>query len=664
MAISVINDRPTRYYEFGPFRLSMTDRLLMRDEKVVSLTPKLVDTLILLVENNGHVLTKNALMEALWPDSFVEESSLTQNISLLRKALSENGEGQQYIETVPKRGYRFIATVREKSEAYDPDGATELLLHERTSTQVLIEEHFVPESVPVSDLRTANLQYTSVVQKPTRRNYRLYAAAAVLLVVSVALLYLVYRSRLRNPSLGSKSIAVLPFKTIGTQSESELMGLGMADAVILRLNHLEGTVVLPTSSVFRYTTREKDALSIAKDLGVEAVLDGTVQRDGDRIRVSAQLIRSSDGKALWSETFDEPYKDIFALQDSISERMTAAIGRELLKKPPSGLSTTNLEAHQAYLTGVYFWNKRTKANLSKAIEYFELAVQKDPSFVQAQALLADCYYLASQDGYHLLSMEESFRRAGEVAERALALDDQVAEAHVVRAAVLWSQKKFDEADHEYRRGLEINPNYATGHLRYGYFLFAMQKPQEALNKMRRSQQLDPVSPTSNTALAYMLFMTRDIEGSIRFNKKALELQSEFVGARYNLGVDYLQKQMFSEAIVEFERLREAEPALATLGLAKAHALSGDKKAAANSLADFERATGHELTSRIELAILYSCLGDNDRAFEWLEQIPSTGALATTRLKFDPQLDLLRKDSRFNDLLMRRQTGNQAMRRGL
>jgi DNA-binding winged helix-turn-helix (wHTH) protein/TolB-like protein/Tfp pilus assembly protein PilF len=655
-----MNDQATRYYEFGPFRLSLTDRLLMREDRVVSLTPKVVDTLILLVENHGHVVNKNTLMETLWPDSFVEESSLTQNVSLLRKALAENGEGQQFIETVPKRGYRFVASVTENASDHPPNG--ELLIHERTSTQVLIEEHLIPESKPVvSDSRPAILEYSSIVQKPNRRLQRL-GAAAVLLVAAVAPIYFVYQSYLASRPPRSNSIAVLPFKTIGTHTEPELMGLGMADAVILRLNHLEGTVVLPTSSVFRYTTREKDALSIAKDLGVETVLDGTVQRDGDRIRVTALLMRASDGKALWSETFDEPYKDIFALEDSISEKMARAIGNHIWKKSASDLSTRNLEAHQAYLTGLYFWNKRTKANLSKAIEYLEQAVQKDPSFAQAQALLADCYYLGSQDGYQILSPEESFNRASATAAQALALDDQVAEAHVVRAAMLWKDRNYDEADREFRRGLEINPNYATGHLRYGYFLFAMQKPQEALSEMQRAQQLDPVSPTSNAALSYMLFMTRDIEGSIRLNKKALELQADFLVAHYNLGLGYLQKQMFAEAIVEFEKVKQTEPALAALGKAKAYGLAGNRKAAMSMVAEFERAIGHDQTPRIDYAILYSCMGNNDSAFEWLENISSMKSLAISRLRYDPELDLLRADPRFVDLLKRYEpANNQAMK---
>jgi DNA-binding winged helix-turn-helix (wHTH) protein/TolB-like protein/Tfp pilus assembly protein PilF len=653
-------DQETRYYEFGPFRLSVTDRLLMRDDRVVSLTPKVVDTLILLVENSGHVLTKNTLIETLWPDSFVEESSLTQNISLLRKALAENSGGQHFIETVPKRGYRFLANVTEKTEAHGAHVSDEeVLVHERTSTQVLIEEHLVPEPKPVIDSQITNVEYSLVGQKRNRKVYAL-VAAALLLIVSVGGLFFVYRRYSGNPPR-SHSIAVLPFKTIGTQSESELMGLGIADAVILRLNQYEGTVVLPTSSVFRYTTREKDVVSIAKDLGVDTVLDGTVQRDGDHIRVTAQLIRSNDGKSLWSETFDEPYKDIFTLQDSISERMAVAIGHRISQKPLKGLSTRNFEAHQAYLTGVHFWNNRSKTNLAKAIQYFELAVQKDPSFVQAHALLADSYYLASQDGYEILSYEESFRRASMVATRALELDDQVAEAHVVRAAMLWGQRRMDEADREYRRGLELNPNYATGHLRYGYFLFAMQKIPEALNQMRMAQQLDPVSATSNAALAYLLFMTRDIDGAIRANKKSIELQPDFGGARYNLGVGYLQKRMFAEAIAEFEKLRPTDPAWATLGLAKAYGLAGNRKGAMSMLAEFEQTAGRERMMRIDYAILYNNIGDNDRAFELLEKIPYFPTVAATRLRVDPQLDALRSDSRFTEYLARRQAGEQAAR---
>jgi DNA-binding winged helix-turn-helix (wHTH) protein/TolB-like protein/Tfp pilus assembly protein PilF len=650
-----MNNLAFRYYEFGPFRLSITDRLLMRGDAVVSLTPKLVDTLFLLVENSGHVLSKDKLMESLWPNTFVEESSLTQNISLLRKALAETGETQQYIETIPKRGYRFVAEVEVRVSGNGANGSNgELLLHESTSTQVLFEEQLITDPPVV-------VTVPAVIEHPLKGYARVYwkhtaLMLGLLVLVSAAGAYVIYQTRSLNSQAPPKLIAVLPFKTVGAQSESELMGLGMADALILRLNRLEGAVVLPTGSVFRYTNRDKDTTRIARELGVDAVLDGTVQRDGDRVRVTAQLIRSSDGKALWSESFDEPYKDLFSLQDSISEQMANAIGRQIWKAAAARKDSLNAEAQQAYLMGFYFWNRRTRENLSKATQYFEQAVEKDSSFAQAHAMLADCYFLSSQEGYETLAFEESFKRARVSAARALALNDQVAEAHTVQAEVLWYDRDLEGADRAFRRALEINPNYAVGHLRYGYFLLNEELLTEALREMQRAQQLDPVSPVSNASLALLLFMTRDIDGSIKFNRRALELQPDVIAARYNLGISYLQKQMFAAALAEFDKLESTATVMSKLGKTKAHALAGNLPAARQNLSEILHSHDRNMIGTVDFAILYSTLGEKQTAFKLLEQLPARHSMAITRLRFDPELDQLRSDPRFSELVARHEAG--------
>ena len=650
-----MNNQAFRYYEFGPFRLSITDRLLMRGDTVVSLTPKLVDTLFLLVENNGHVLSKDQLMDSLWPNTFVEESSLTQNISLLRKALAETGETQQYIETIPKRGYRFVGEVEERVLGNGTSGSNgQLLLHESMSTQVLIEEQLMTDPAPAAPAPL-------IIDYPRRgyaRAYWKYATLVlgVLLLASAAAAYAIYRTRSLNSQSPPKLIAVLPFKTVGAQSESELMGLGMADALILRLNRLEGATVLPTGSVFRYTNREKNTTAIAHDLGVDAVLDGTVQRDGDRIRVTAQLIRSSDGKALWSQSFDESYKDLFSLQDSISEQMANAVGRQVWKAAAARKDSLNPEAQQAYLMGLYFWNRRNRENLPKATQYFEQAVQKDSSFALAHAMLGDCYFLSSQEGYDSLSVEESFKRARASAATALALNDQIAEAHMVQAEVLWYDHDPEGADRAFRRALEINPNYAVGHLRYGYFLLGGELLAEALREMERAQQLDPVSPVSNSSLALLLFMTRDIDGSIKYNQRAIELQPDIAAPRYNLGVSYLKKQMFAEALAEFEKLENTDAVMSKLGKTKAQALAGNLAAARQNFSEIMRSSDRKMIGAVDFAILYSTLGEKDKAFKLLDELPYRKSMAITRLRFDPELDELRSDPRFAELVARHQSG--------
>ncbi len=643
-----MNKEPQRYYEFGPFRLSVTDRLLMRSDQVVPLTPKLVDTLLVLVENSERVVTKDKLMETLWPDSFVEESSLSQNISLLRKALGENGAAPQFIETIPKRGYRFIANVREIAGG-NGSGA-ELVLHERTSTQLVIEEDEVSDSP--DQTHPAQAIAPRLFSQRSNSQWRVALIAGVALLLSAALVW-AYRHRTANAAYAPKSIAVLPFKTIGPRAETELMGLGMADALIIKLSRLEGISVLPTSAVFRYSTREKDALSIARDLGVEAVLDGTVQREGDRIRVTAQLIKASDGTTIWSDKFDDSYTDLFALEDSISAKMTEAVGKRLgdARVTTASRCSTNPEAQISYLTGLYFWNRRTKENLSKAIDYFERAVQKDPNFAVAHALLADSYYLGSQDTYELYSRDESLKRAKASVTRALELDDSLAEAHTVKAAVLWNEMNFTEADHEFRRALELNPNYAVGHLRYGYFLFGAEKLDQALNETRQAQNLDPVSPVTNSAHAFMLTMARDFDASIAFNKKALELQSDVTAARLNLGLNYMEKGMFNEAIAEFDKVTKSDPLASTICKIKALGWAGKTAEARQMLDEFLSVKGNQQLSYYDAAVLYASVGEKEKAFESLEKILVMRWNAA-RLRYDPELDPLRADPRFNELQKR------------
>lgn len=311
--------KPSVCYEFGPFLLNVDERFLFKNREVVPLRPKVIDTLVVLVENSGHVVSKEGLIQSLWPDTFVEESSLTQNISLLRRALSENANGQRYIETIPKRGYRFLAHVQEAAVA-----PGELVIPETSSTEVLIEEHLLHDSQePVSARESA-----VIAAKGTRRkigkSYLVMVTVSVLLLS--AALYWFHKNRVaEKEEFVPKTIAVLPFTTIGSEAENELMGLGMADVVILKLARFNRSRVLPTSSIFKYTKRDKDVNEIGHDLGVDAVLDGTIQRDGDRVRVTLRLIRLNDGATVWSEKFDRPYSGVFALQDFVSEAVASGL---------------------------------------------------------------------------------------------------------------------------------------------------------------------------------------------------------------------------------------------------------------------------------------------------------------------------------------------------
>jgi DNA-binding winged helix-turn-helix (wHTH) protein/TolB-like protein/Flp pilus assembly protein TadD len=633
-----MNQRSLHYYEFGPFRLNVTERLLQRDNEIVPLTPKVFDTLLVLVENNGHVVEKNELMQQLWPDSFVEESSLTQNVSLLRRALSEVGSDKNYIETIPKRGYRFVADVRELNEV--PNTAVNSSPGDQSLSPVQEESPLIHSTASGSTPRANASGHIAVI-----------LGCVVIGIIIIAALW--FRQRSSGEGYTAQSVAVLPFKTIGTQNDIDLLGLGMADALIIKLSRLDQLTVLPTSSVFRYTNRDKDAVSIGRDLGVESVLDGTVQRDGDWVRVSAQLIRLKDGKTLWSGKFDERYSSIFTLQDSISDQLAYSLRPQVARKTDKKThSTDNTEAYQAYLTGLYFWNRRTQENLPKAIEQLEKAVSLDPEFAAAQAILADCYYLSSGDEYLIFSREESLNRATKTVTAALELDDSIAEAHMVKAGIKLMDRQFEEAGREFQRALELNPNLSVAHVRYAYYLYGDLKLDQALFHMRRAQQLDPVSSIANGALAGMLYNSRDFDGCIEFSKRALELEPKAFGARLNLGEAYARRGMFAEAHAAFEVVREQNPGYVYWEKAQAYALAGRRDEAQRSVELAEKHVPAARRSHLDYAMLYAALGEKDKAFAEMEQMNMARFVIAT-VKYDPGFDPIRNDPRFDEFMKRK-----------
>jgi TolB-like protein/DNA-binding winged helix-turn-helix (wHTH) protein len=399
-------------YEFGPFRLDVEERLFSKDGEPVPLMPKSFDLLALLVRNSNHLLDKNELLNQVWPDSFVEESNLAQNIYLLRQALANGSHQECSIETVRGRGYRFNGNVVE-------------ILPDRLMLTA-------PDQASLAAMQEASLEkgLPRISSSPGRLQVRTFTLAAIALA-AIALASGVYFlfSRDRAPVACAKSIAVLPFKPLGIESNDELLGLGMADAMIIRLSNLQQIPVLPTSAIFKYTGRETDPLAAGRELGVEAVLDGTFQHAGDRVRVTAQLLNVSDGKLIWSDKFDEKFSDIFAVQDSISERMAIALAlkisgdeRKLLRKR----YTENAEAYQDYARGIYFWNKRTEEGIRRSIKYFSDALEKDPGFALAQAMLADSCALVGYYQYSIFSRKEAYQKARAAASKALEMDESLA----------------------------------------------------------------------------------------------------------------------------------------------------------------------------------------------------------------------------------------------
>jgi tetratricopeptide (TPR) repeat protein len=428
----------------------------------------------------------------------------------------------------------------------------------------------------------------------------------------------------------------------------------MADAVILRLAQQDQLLVLPTSSIFKYTKRDGDARAIGRELGVDAVLDGTIQRSGDRLRVTAHLIRVADGTTLWTGKFDQDLTDIFVVQDSVSAQLAHALPLTVTNhdKQLKKHYTQNAEAYELYTLGLYFWNKRTAEGLTKAVDYFTQAIDKDPNFALAHASLADSYMLIGHYGYGM-TRQQVLPKVKASALRAIELDPNLAEAHAAMGVVNGLEGNYPEAIKLYERAIELNPNLATTHLRYGYLLANMGRLDDAIHHMQRAHALDPLSSTVDVNLSAYYGFKRNYDESIKYARMALEVNPEAWEARVNLGEILEAKGVYQEAEAEYRKLEQAGKVLeAKQQLAYFYAVTGKTSEAWKLLRELEKA--HEerkapTTTAHNIALVYVGLGKHDEAFAWLNKAFDSRALVRTDFEYGHKLDPLRSDPRFRAL---------------
>ena len=454
------------------------------------------------------------------------------------------------------------------------------------------------------------------------------------------------------------SIAVLPFEPLGQDMDDELLGLGMADAVIGRMSNLKQLVVLPTSAVSKYKRAASDPLVAGRALKVDAILSGTIQRSGDKVRVSVQLVHVASGRTIWSEKFDQTFTDIFAIQDSISDSVVRSLALNLTSDEQKQLGkhyTTNVAAYDSYLMGFYFWNKRSKDGLEKAIDYFQRAVEQDPNYALAYAMMADCYYLQLYYGYD--SAPDRIGNAKAAAERALLLDASVAEAHVAAAMVKCYQKDGQAGMESFRHALALNPNLAIAHQRYAWVLSVFGHLNDAVREMKRAQELDPLSPANNTALGIILAFARQFRGSLEYCYKAAELAPNEALIQENLAFAYALNGMYQQAIEHYQKQGELNPesrgdVLASIATVLVTAgRNAEAEGIMRELLDPARANK---TDPYNLTRLYAARGEKDQAFEWFDRALQTNSEdvrgQARMIRYDPLLDPLRSDPRFADLL--------------
>jgi TolB-like protein/DNA-binding winged helix-turn-helix (wHTH) protein/Tfp pilus assembly protein PilF len=609
-------------YEFGPFRLDPAQQQLLARGEAVALTPKAFDTLLLLVRNSGRLVSKEELLRSVWPDVVVEEAIVAQNVFRLRKALGEDADGSRYIETVPKRGYRFVADVHLAEP--EPGGA-------------LPHTHPVPTGV---GLRTRILPYLIGVA----------AVCATALLIWRPWSYMGVRPTVERRMM----LAVLPVQNLTGNPAQEYLADGLTDEVIADLGSLnpDRLGVIARTSAMAYKQSHKTIEQIARELNVDYVLEASVREGSGQIRFTAQLIRTQDQTHVWAQNYDRPMADILAMQSDLARTVAEQIRLKLPQAVAARLAAprpVSPDAYDAYSRGRYFLEKRTTESMTLAERHFQQAIQADPNFAPGYAGLADCYQLMVN--LSQLAPQDGYPRAKAAAERALELDDTSAEAHTSLASIKGDYEwDWHGAESEYKRAIVLNPNYATAHHWYGDFLAGTGRVEEGLAEIRKAEELDPLSPVLRVSAAGLYCWSGRCTEAIKELQSTLDTYPDFVEAHEGLAEIYGYLGRYQESVAELgqERGPPAGHILVLRGYAAAKA--GHNQEALEIVRQIESQTGQPHTD-YWAAIVYAGLGDRDRALARLESarqtrdpfMPYVGSALTFRdLRSDPRLAELRR----------------------
>ena len=622
-----MGEQDNHSYDFGRFRLKVAERVLLRDGEPVPLTPKVFDILVTLVEHGGQVVAKDDLMRKVWPNTFVEEGNLTQNVSLLRKALGETPGGVQFIETVPRRGYRFVA---ETTETWG-DGA---------DSAVIGNGHKEGASTP---LVSAGIPTTT-----NRLSKRTPLFALTGGVVVMALIGLVYFTGWGKGNASAiQSIAVLPFIDESAGPDAQYINDKIAESLINSLSKLPQLRVVPRSVVTGYKGKEIDPRKVGQELNVRAVVTGRIRRHGDIISIQADLIDLENVAQLWGQHYDHKVSDVLLVQDDISRDIF-----ENLRLKLNVEEKKQLEAYRLYLKGRNAWNKRTGDALLQAIEFFNQAIAIDPNYGAAHAGLADCYNMLVV--YGRLEPKEGFPKAKEAATKALEIDESSAEAHSSMGFIKF-RWDWDRAatEQEFQTAIRLKPAYAPAHQWYSSYLVAVERFDEAIAEAKRTEELEPLSFVASSHLGWIYYLSGKNDKAIEQCRKILELDPSSFPARRYLGLAYEAKGMYAEAIAEFQtgvKLSGSPLMLALLG--HAYAASGKTAEAKQVLEDLHQLQGQRYVSPYTVAAIYAGLGDQDQAFKWLETAVEVRDIWLMNLKVDPVFANLRSHRHFTDILAR------------
>ena len=625
---------------FGVFELDLRAGELRKHGLQVHLQEQPFQILAMLLEHPGEVVTREELQKKLWPaDTFVDfDHGLNKAISKIREALSDSAESPRFVETVARRGYRFLAEVKVADAA--TVGSPELAGLRRPVSKASDR----PELVG----KPAMPKY--LLSSPT---WKISAFVLLLLLVSLAAWKLHSWNR---PSLAIRSLAVLPLESLSSDASQDYFADGMTDELISDLGQISALRVISRTSVMAYKGTRKPLPQIARELNVDAVVEGTVLRSGEQVRITAQLIEASADKHLWSQSYQGELRDTLALQNQVARAIADQIRINVNPQEQAALKNVkvvNPEAYESFLKGRYFWNKRTADGLKVALAYFNQAIDEDPKYAPAYSGLADTTALLGDWQYAVMTPTEALPKAKAAAIKALELDGALGEAHNSLAFCLdgfdWD---FDAAGKEFRRAIELNPSYATAHHWYAWHLSLLGRHGEAIAEMRKAENLDPLSLIINADLAELLVLAHSYDEAIQQSRKTIEMDPNFALAHNQLAQAYLQKRMNDEAVAELQKAAELSGGSPTVlaNLARAYSASGKRGEAIKLLNELKKRSNSIYSHGSEIAVIYAALGDTDQAMSWLEKGYEERFNPGVLLR--PGFDPLRSDPRFEDLVHR------------
>ena len=646
--------KPSQIYRFADFEVDVRARQLRKHGTKLKLHGQPFQMLLMLLEPAGEVVSREQMQEKLWPaDTFVDfEHSLNTAIKRLRQALNDSATEPRFIETLPRVGYRFIAPVTASEEIY------------RDS----------PGLSPQTPSPVGGIPGTTLPTSSPRRSvpWFLGLAIATLAVIGVAIGFNVARTRDRlsgifhspknDAALSAsakktrRSVAVLPLQNLSADPAQTYFADGMTDELTTDLAQFADLRVISRTSAMHYRDASKTAPQIGKELGVDALVEGSVERVGDRVRIRAQLIDCATDRHLWAQSYDRDMRDVLSLQTEaakeIAEQVRGSVSSPQPTTQPANPAPVNPDAYEAYLKGRYFWNKRTQEGLNKSIEYFREAISKDPSFAAAYAGLADAYSLLGSD---VLPADVANSKARAAASKAIELDSTIAEGHAALALVeFYYDWNWKQSEQEFRRAIELNPNYATAHQWYSYYLTAMLRFPEAVEQAEAAQQIDPLSLSINATLASRYRHAGRNDDALRLGERTLEMDPNFIPVHFSLAAVYESQGSWQRAIDEYRKVIELSPddptALAALGYI--YARTGQKADAHRIIGQLMENSKKHYVSSFEFATVFAGLMDANNSMMWLEKAYQERESQMPFIQSDDRFNSLHSDPRYQSLVRR------------